>query len=166
MEDSYEETIECLDPAGKLTPVDAGEITFRPAAYGILIDNNRVVLQRHPQTDLWHPPGLILEPNQTPAQALSAHFRTLLQLNPVLGQLLFTEEQYRLDEEGRAWHLAIFYHALERSTGALSLPASTGMAGAPEWVPLPEVSRQKMQFGYAALQAARNRGGPHTSEWS
>lgn len=152
--------IDCLDPHGTLVPVPAAKITFRPAAYGLHIDGDRIVLQRDRHTGLWHPPGLIVPAGQVPRQALCAALHDLLRFDPLPGPLLLSEQQYRLDEEGDAWHLLLLYYYVSRSTGALSLPSAGPEAETPEWVLLSDINRQKMHFGYAAVRAARARIPP------
>jgi ADP-ribose pyrophosphatase YjhB (NUDIX family) len=145
--------IYCYDKAGEAIAVSPDAIIFRPAAYGILIENEQILLVSDPDTSLWHPPGHILEAHETPTQALKHHLRQVVSLTPLIGPLLFVEDQYRIDEADQAWHLSLLYYALDRP------PYSAVTLGEMEtsevkWVRLAELERPNLQFGYEAIQAA------------
>ena len=152
--------ISCITVQGDLAEVPESEISFRPAVYGILIENRRVMLQQHPETGLWHPPGGILLDGQTPERGVRAYFRTATGYLPDLTGLVYLEEQYRLDEKDRAWHLSVFYYGLERAIGSTVGLAGVSESMRPEWVPLQALIRAQMQFGFDAVQAAA-RQHPH-----
>ncbi len=148
--------IHCYDQDGELVAVPADDVVFRPAAYGILIENEQILLASNPQTGLWQPPGRILEPHETPTHALKHHLRRLAGLTPLVGPLLYVEDQHRLDEKGRAWHLSVLYYALDRPPyPTMDLTEMETFAAA--WVPLADVKRLNLQFGYNAIQAGRLR---------
>jgi ADP-ribose pyrophosphatase YjhB (NUDIX family) len=144
-------TIICHDVEGNPIPVAQEAVLFRPAVYGILIEHNQVLLQKHPDSTLWQPPGAVLGENETPAQTVRQIFRQLTGMTPRPGPMLFVEEQYVIDGEQRAWHLGVVYYALERPSTASTLSES----GKIEWVALDNLQRQQMQFGYEAVQAGR-----------
>ena len=148
-------TIVCYDIHGNAVPIAAESITFRPAVYGIYIENSQVLLQKQPQTGLWHPPGTILAASDTPTQAIRHYFRQIAGLTPAIGSLLFVEDQYFLDEERRAWKLSAMYYGLERPlTTATTLTESEDVTQT-EWVPLASLQREQFQFGYEAVQAGK-----------
>jgi len=144
-------TILCHDAAGNTFPVAPEALNFRPAVYGIFIENGQVLLQKHPQTLLWHPPGSILAENETPTQAVRHVFRRLTGMTPRMGAMLYVEDQFMMDEDRRAWQFSVVYYALERPSTA----ATISETGKVEWVPLDGLERQQMQFGYEAVQAGR-----------
>ncbi|HEX6385303.1 MAG TPA: NUDIX domain-containing protein [Anaerolineae bacterium] len=146
-------TVCCYDVYGNAIPVAPEAITFRPAVYGIFIEDDHILLLRHPQTALWHPPGSILAPHETPTQAVRYTFRELTGMTPVLGPLLFVEDQYLVDDERRAWHLSVLYYALDRPTAMATTLAEMENSSQPDWKPLAELKRNQMQFGYEAIQA-------------
>lgn len=150
-------TVYCATSQGTLVAVPEAEIRFSPAVYGILIENRRVMLQQDVESGLWHPPGGILLDGQTPERAVRAYFRTATGFLPALTSLLYLEEQYRLDEQGRAWALSIFYYGLERGTGSLVGLAGVAEHQRPEWVPVQTLSREDVQFGYPAIMAGVRR---------
>ena len=153
-------TIRCYDEDGRAFPVSPEAITFRPAVYGIFIENEAVLLMRHPRTERWQPPGGILGDVDTPTQAVRHHFRNLTGITPVLGPLLCSEERYVLDSERRAWHLSPLYYALERPPMTATTLAELSGEQETSRVPLADLRREDMQFGYDAVQAAILRLGP------
>lgn len=149
--------VRCYDAAGNAVAVAPEAITFRPAVYGIFIENQQVVLLAQPQTNLWRPPGRILQSHEVPTQVVRHTFRQVTDMMPALGPLLFVEDQYRVDEDGRAWHLSVLYYALNRAE--VTPTTFTGISPAPqyEWIPLSALRRDRMLFGYEAIQAGRLR---------
>ena len=145
-------TVDCVDLEGKLVAVNAADVTFCPAVYGILIENQRVLLQQHASSGLWHPPGGRLPEGQAPDRAVRAFFRAATGMLPELGPLLSLEEHYRIDDEGRAWHLSVMYYALTRAPGAMATPGQPEEEQ-PAWIPLEALTREQMLLGYPAVQA-------------
>ncbi|MFO7540045.1 MAG: NUDIX domain-containing protein [Chloroflexota bacterium] len=148
--------IYCYDRNGKAVMVPSDAVVFRPAAYGILIENEQILLATDNHTGLWHPPGHILEPHETPTQALKHYLRHIAGLTPLIGPLLFVEDQYRVDEKEQAWHLSLLYYALDRPSYSTITLGEMETSEA-QWVRLSELKRPKLQFGYEAIQAARLR---------
>lgn len=148
-------TIICYDIHGNAVPVPAESITFRPAVYGIFIENDQIMLQKQPQTGLWHPPGTMLADSDTPTQIIRHHFRQLVGLTPVVSSLLFVEDQYFLDEERRAWKLSAMYYGLERPLTTATTLTESEEASQTQWVSLAELQREQFQFGYEAVQAGK-----------
>lgn len=150
-------TVRCYDAAGNAVAVAPEVITFRPAVYGIFIENQQVILLAHPQTKLWYPPGRVLESHEVPTQIVRHAFRQVTDMMPALGPLLFVEDQYRMDENGRAWHLSVLYYALERAEVTPTTFSGQPAAPAYEWIPLSALRRERMLFGFEAIQAGRLR---------
>ncbi|MCB9008686.1 MAG: NUDIX hydrolase [Ardenticatenaceae bacterium] len=148
-------TIICSDIHGNAVPVAAESISFRPAVYGIFIENSQVLLQKRPQTGLWYPPGVMLSASDTPTQVIRHYIRQIIGLTPVIGSLLFVEDQYFLDEERRAWKLSAMYYGLERPLTAATALTESEDASQTEWVPLADLQREQFQFGYEAVQAGK-----------
>ena len=167
----------CVDEEGELIAVPAEQVPFRPAVYGILIDNGRVILERRGPKNLWRPLGDRLACGQTPAQVLQARFRASTGFVPMPGPLLLLEEQHRVDDEGQAWHLVAMYYALRRPAGSVAMAMMGDKASQREgsqgevspgegsqWVPLEELTPEMMLFGYRAIDAARNADWHSVSE--
>jgi hypothetical protein len=145
----------CYDALGTAIPVAPERLVYRPAVYGLFVEHGKVWLLRHAANGYFYPPGVILLEYHTPLHALLAHLRQLTGLTLAAGPLLFLEEQYRIDDAGQAWHLSAMYFAVHRPPLAVTMPVETGTVPDAEWLPLNDVTREQMQFGYQAIQAAR-----------
>lgn len=145
----------CYDALGNAVAVAPERLAYRPAVYGLFLEHGEVWLLRHPTTGFYYPPGVILPEHHTSQQALLAHLRRLTGLTLTSGPLLFLEEQYRIDETGKAWHLSAMYYAVLRPSLAVTMPVEIGTTTASEWVSVIDLTREQMQFGYQAIQAAR-----------
>lgn len=147
-------TIVCYDVFGQAHPTQVEETEFRPASYGIFIENKHILLIQHEQTGLWYPPGGILDEKETPSQAVRHHFRRVTGMVLELGPLVFVEDQYVYDA-GRAWHLSVLYYALKRPSAASSSISEPISNVTRAWIELDELQREKMQFGYEAIRAGQ-----------
>jgi hypothetical protein len=148
----------CYDALGNALAVPPERLVYRPAVYGLFLEHGEVWLLRHAVTGLYYPPGVILVEDQSPRhprQALLACLRRLTGLTLALGPLLFLEEQYRIDESRRAWHLSAMYYGVVRPSLAVTMPAETDSVVDTDWISLADLTREQMQFGYQAVQAAR-----------
>ena len=150
-------TIQIFDAQGHAQAVSSKNLTFRPAVYGIFIEHDQVLLLRDRETQLLWPPGRIVAENESPTQAIRHYFRTLADITPLLGPLLFIENQYR-QENGRSWQLSVLYYAVERpATASIRFPENEELPAQPEWVQLNSLDRTQFQFGYEAVQAGKLR---------
>lgn len=147
-------TIVCYDYNGHPHPTPVEDTLFHPASYGIFIENNHILLVQHPETGLWHPPGSILEANETPTQAVRHHFRRLTGMVPEVGPLVFVEDQY-LYNNNQAWHLSILYYALNRPSAVTSSVSEPIHGVTKAWIDVEELQREKLQFGYEAIRAGQ-----------
>jgi len=150
-------TIDCYDLEGNPIPISPDNLLFRPAVYGIFIENHQVLLTKHPKTNLWQPPGGILMPHDPPRQAVRHFFRDLTGMTPDLGPLLHVEDKYRVDEDGQAWHLSVLYYALDRPQATVATLTEIESAVQPDWVPLNECHREQFQLGFEAIEAGKLR---------
>jgi ADP-ribose pyrophosphatase YjhB (NUDIX family) len=147
----------CFNENGQVIDVPGEPAGIRPAVYGILIENEQVLLQPHPKSGLWQPPGKVLDPDEAPGSAVRRCFQTAAGILPLITGLLLTEDGYWLDEAGKVWWLSVLYYALKRPTAGVAGLIDFDNPARPEWFPLENLSREKMQFGYEAVQAGRMR---------
>jgi hypothetical protein len=148
----------CYDALGNALAVPPERLVYCPSVYGLFLEHGEVWLLHHTATGLFYPPGVILAANHAqphPRQALLACLRRLTGLTLALGPLLFLEEQYRIDESGQAWHLSAMYYGVVRPSLAVTMPVETDTTVEPAWISLADLTREQMQFGYQAIQAAR-----------
>ena len=147
----------CYDAKGNAVSVPLESIRYAPAAYGILIDQQQVALLIDEETGLWYPPGGILTSRETPIHAVLIHFRRVSGINPVVGPLLYVEDQYRVDVDGEAWLLSVLYYALERPVLRSAIRTEIADNSHLHLVELDEIERKRFLFGYHAVQAGRLR---------
>ena len=149
--------IYCYDVQGNLVPVATELVQFRPAAYGILIDEyQQVLLIRQPDNELFLPPGGILSTQNTPKQAIRFHFRRATGITPHVGELLLVEDQYRIFKDLDAWHLSVMYYDLRKPTLTTNtLGESDKLSVEAHWVPVAELDRSQLMMGWDAIQASQ-----------
>jgi len=140
---------------GRVIPADV--VAFRPAVYGILIDEyQQIFLVRHHETGFWFPPGAILQPHETLKQAVCYHFRQATGITPEVGQLLLVEERHMCNGTGQNLQVMAFYYVLRRSVmTAVTRNEANETAVEGRWFPLTELKRTDLQFGYDAIHLAQ-----------
>lgn len=147
--------IRCYDTQGKAVDVALSDIGFDTAVYGILILADHVLLRRDPHTKLWLLPGDRLGKGEIPQNLLEDYINQLLKKTYVVGTLVKVEDRFVIDRHQKAWHLATLYYHLERPLlpyDALPPPQHPQF----KWVPLSELNRKQMVFGYTAVEATQN----------
>lgn len=147
----------CFDDNGKVVNIPNGPTGIRPAVYGILIENEQVLLQPHPGSNLWHPPGKVLEIEETPASAVLRCFQANAGITPVITGLLLAEDRCWVDRNGQPWQLSVLYYNLKKPTAGAAGLINFNSPARPEWHPLENLTRDKMLFGYEAVEAGRIR---------
>lgn len=148
-------TVQIFDAHGYMQKVSSAELIFRPAVYGIFIEQDQILLLRNLETQLLLPPGRIVAENEEPGQAIRHYFRELANITPVVGSLLFIETQYQ-QEDNQSWQLSALYYAVERpSFASISFHNEESPQIQPEWLQLDSLERTQFQFGYEAVQAGK-----------
>ncbi|HSH04422.1 MAG TPA: NUDIX domain-containing protein [Anaerolineae bacterium] len=151
-------TITCYDYDGNPHLVPTDYIQFRPAIYGILLDKDQVLLQRHQPTRNLQPPGRILQVHEQPAPALRRYFRSLVGFTPHVESTLIIDDQYIWDPaQEKAYHVVRTYYAVTRPAAVTMMPVDDTHDAYPEWVPLAGLSREQLQFGYEAIILGEER---------
>jgi ADP-ribose pyrophosphatase YjhB (NUDIX family) len=147
----------CCNVHGNLVPFPRTHLKFSPAVYGILIENNRALLQMEPVSRLFFPPGGRVSAEQTTAQAVRQHFRAATGITPEVGHVLLIQDEYRVDENNQPWHLAVMYFSLTRPTAGRSSLVDFDNPAKPEWISLDHLTRPQLFFGYDAIQVAHKQ---------
>jgi ADP-ribose pyrophosphatase YjhB (NUDIX family) len=147
----------CFDDNGQVIDVPGGVAGIRPAVYGILIENDQVLLQPHEKSGLWQPPGRILGKGEAPTSAVLRCFQSAAGIQPIITGLLLAEDRCWLDGSGQVWQLSILYYALIRPTAGVAGVIDFDKSARPEWFPLENLTREKMLLGYEAVEAGRVR---------
>jgi ADP-ribose pyrophosphatase YjhB (NUDIX family) len=147
----------CFDDNGQVVDVLGGPVGVRPAVYGILIENDQVLLQPHERSGLWQPPGKVLEIGETPTSAVIRCFQAAAGIQPVINGLLMAEDRCWLDRNGHPWQLSVLYYALKRPAAGVAGMINFDSPARPEWFPLENLTREKMLIGFDAVEAGRVR---------
>ncbi|MCB8962011.1 MAG: hypothetical protein H6651_16970 [Ardenticatenales bacterium] len=141
------ERITCFNLDGDPVLLLREHIRYRPVAYGLLIHNDAVLLQKHQPSGRWQPLAAELEPGQSLELALQHHVRALLPRPLHIGPLLFADTHYLAETEYTGFQLARHYYLL--------LPEPDGELDEipPQvcWQPLSQLSRAQLQCGYDAI---------------
>lgn len=146
-------TIQIFDAKGHAQAVASEDLIFRPAVYGIFIEQDQILLLRNLETQLLLPPGRIVAENEEPAQAIRHYFRKLAAITPRVGSLFFIENQYR-QESNQFWQLSVLYYEVKRpSLASINFPNDENAQSQPEWLQLDSLERPQFQFGFEAIQA-------------
>lgn len=147
----------CFDDNGQVVNVIGKEVGLRPAVYGILIENDQVLLQTHKKSGLWQPPGKVLDIGETPTSAVLRCFQSAAGILPIINGLLFAEDRCWQDEQGQVWQLSVLYYSLNRPTAGVAGMIDFDNVARPEWFPLENLDREEMLLGYEAIEAGRVR---------
>ena len=144
----------CCDSSGKIFPIPSDQLLFRPAVYGVLLENTQVLLQAHPQTNRWHLPGGFVEREQAPDQALRQHFRAATGMMPLIRSVVMVDDLFYYDGQ-HGYRLSVLYYLLDRPDSGLVNLIDFNNEARPGWIPLSSLDRADMQFGYDAIQNAQ-----------
>jgi ADP-ribose pyrophosphatase YjhB (NUDIX family) len=116
---SSNKNITAYDLFGKKHKRNLKNFKFRVSVYGILIENNQILLQRHPQLAQFCLPGGGIELEETIVEGLSREFEeeTGIKIKPT--KLLGIEEAFFTHEDEDFRNILIFYE-VEKIAGELS----------------------------------------------
>ncbi|HEY8449924.1 MAG TPA: NUDIX domain-containing protein [Bacillota bacterium] len=113
--------IACRSLHGGIKHFPAGEVRFRPAAYGLALEDGRVLLVRSVFTGQLELPGGAVEPWETIPEGLCREFREETGVEPEpLRFLRFTENYFSMF--GRAFHSLRFYYLVRVAPAATFEP--------------------------------------------
>ncbi len=147
----------CFNDNGHVIDIPGSPVGIRPSVYGILIENDQVLLQPHAKSGLWQPPGRILKTGEAPTSAVLRCFQAAAGIQPLITGLLQAEDRCWQDDEGQIWQLSILYYALIRPTAGVAGVIDFDSPARPEWFPLENLTREKMLLGFEAVEAGRVR---------
>src|SRR3989344_5394719 len=113
-----ERTVICKNRMGtKTMEVPASKLTWRPGAYGILIENGKVLLSK--QWDGWDFPGGGIERGETVEQALLREFKEETGLTVEMDKPLLTTEHFFIPDflPDTYWHAILLYFTCKNPQG-------------------------------------------------
>lgn len=129
--------INCLTLSGTLISIPAERLIFRPAAYAILLQDQKLLVVKMTATGKYHLPGGGVEPGERLEETLHREVREETGLQVRVERLAFFEELFfYYDPSGRAYHgLHFYYHCALRSGSLLADDqVHDGSAEHPRWV--------------------------------
>ena len=140
--------IVCLDIHHKPIEVDVSELTFRPSVYGVLIEDEKVLLSK--QWDGYDLPGGGIKIDETIEEALVREFKeeTGLEVKPI--KPIYCRTGFfapNLSDEGQFWNSVLIYFLVEKVGGDISIKAcdtdEEKYLGLPEWIEVGKIKDLK-----------------------
>lgn len=102
-------TITAYDFAGNKYERNLADFKFRVSAYGVLIENNKILFKRHPSIDKFDLPGGGVEIDETIPVALIREFKEETGLDVELDKLLSVEDSFFTSGTEDAHGILVFY---------------------------------------------------------
>jgi len=140
------DSVVARDIKGKRREVPRSEMSFRASVYGVLIDNQRVLLV--PQWDGYDIPGGGIEVGETTYSALKREMfeETGLDVAPNLSQILHVTEDFFIHPtDGKYYHYLLLYYPCSLIGGTISdagFQADEQEYARPaEWIPVSDVDK-------------------------
>jgi 8-oxo-dGTP pyrophosphatase MutT (NUDIX family) len=140
----------CHDIHNNTKEIKATKLIFRPAVYGILIENNYVLLSK--QWDGYDFPGGGIHINETIKQALKREFleETGLKIElirPVTCTTSFFNPNYSEKYKGQYWNCPLIYFLVKKAGGTLSIENidknERQYIAMPEWIDINTIDKLK-----------------------
>ncbi len=112
---SPNKTIKAFDIFGNEQQRQLENFQFRASAYGVLIEDRRILLKRHPLTDKFDLPGGGIEMDETIPDGLIREFCEETGLTVVVGKLLLVEDSFFTHNQEDVHGILIFYEVKKLS---------------------------------------------------
>lgn len=113
-------TIKAYDLFGNEHQRELKNFKFRASAYGVLVENGKVLLKRHPAIDKFDLPGGGIELDETIPEGLIREFKEETGLSVEIGKLLLVEDSFFTYNDEDAHGILIFYE-VKRISGTLTI---------------------------------------------
>lgn len=145
----------CEDIEGKTYQVDTQELTFRPAVYGVIVQNGKILMSK--QWDGYDLPGGGIELGESTEAALVREVKEETGLNVKVGSILGCEHSFfKLPFKGNFVHSIHLYYECEVVGGELSTEffdeQEKQYADKPEWI---DVGRLKDLTIYSSCDISK-----------
>jgi len=119
---------------------------FRVALYGVLIENNRVLVThtRVPSGIITNFPGGGLELGEAPVEAVSREFQEETGITVAIQELLFCSQQFQQNPEYPTEQLIHIFYLVERMGGELITHGNNDDVASVEWVSLNDLEHKRV----------------------
>lgn len=139
--------VTCEDIEGKTYQVDTDQLTFRPAVYGVIVKDGKILMSK--QWDGYDFPGGGIELGEPTEQALVREVKEETGIDVRMGSILHSEHSFfKLPYKGNFVHSIHMYYECEVIGGELSTEffdeQEKQYADKPEWVNLSEIKNVKI----------------------
>lgn len=140
----------CRDVNGKECEVDISKLQFRPSVYGLLIEDDKILLTR--QWDGYDFPGGGIDIDETIEEALKREFfeETGLEVEPIMpvhSETDFFNPDYADKYKGQFWNCLMIYYLVKKVGGTLTTEnfseEEKDYADMPEWINLNNIKDKK-----------------------
>lgn len=138
--------VTCEDIEGNKFEIEAEKLSFRPAVYGVIIQNEKILLSK--QWDGYALPGGAIELGETFSESVKREVKEETGLNVEVGELIDCKESFfKLPYKDKCVHSLLLFYLCEIVDGDLSLDNlaqdEKDTVAMPEWVDLDQVKDMK-----------------------
>jgi len=155
-----EKKIICTDINGNKTNVSPSKLSFRPAIYGIIIENEKILLSR--QWDGYDFPGGGIEIGETITDALRREIKEETGLDVQIGKIISCENSFfkMPHNEDNFVHSVHIYYLCKRISGEITIKNfdeyEKKYANMPEWIGLETIEKIKFCNSVDSIRIIRN----------
>jgi 8-oxo-dGTP diphosphatase len=137
-------TVICLDKERNEFEVPVSELHMRPSIYGVIIQDDKILLAR--QWDGYDFPGGGIDLGEDLREALVREVREETGMEAKVGEIVACENSFFRTERGKYLHSVLIYFTCEVVGGELSIDGIDEAEKAyvhdlPEWVPLAHIEQ-------------------------
>lgn len=152
-------TVICHDIKGNKYEVSASDLTFRPAVYGVVVNDNKILLSK--QWDGYDFPGGGIELGEKIEDALIREVKEETGFNVEVGNILYSNSSFfKLPYKENFVHSIHIYYQCHITGGKLSTEFfdefEKQYADKPEWISLSKIPEIKIYSSVEARKVLQN----------
>jgi len=150
-----ENIIKCKNVYGKEFEVSVDKLTFRPSAYGIIFQDNKILLSR--QWDGYDFPGGGIKIGETIEEALKREVKEETGLDIKMGDVVACENSFfKYRQKEKYVQSILMYYLCEIVGGEISsdflAESEKDYVGTPEWIDLEDIEKIKFYNSIDSLK--------------
>lgn len=138
----------CRDRGGNLYKVNIKDLIWRPSAYGLLFDGDKILLSK--QWDGYDFPGGGINIDETVEEGLVREFWEETGLKVRVGEVFYVETSfynYKPHKKEEFWNAILIYYICYRKSGKLNInnadQEEKKYMGLPEWINIKDIKKIK-----------------------